>query len=206
MGNGDSTAKWGWGYELPFLFSTWRKFTFTTSRSGRRTSKSFIDEGRWTHNVAFCNQKLLRMSAAAILSPGSSASTTATPNSLTGSGDAMTEGRGGQQVHTYGWYLEQYAKDAKAKGATAIILSPVPLNGWTNGKLNRGFEGYVQWAKDAATAQNALYINMNGLIADHLDPLGSKEKAMVYFVPDSHTTKAGARVNAALPGRRHQNP
>ncbi len=188
VGNGD-TAKWGWGYELPFLFDPSKIHIYNVAVGGR-TSKSFIDEGRWKSVID-------------ALQPGDFVTVEFGANdrnakSPTGSGDAMSAGRGGQQVHTFGWYIEQYAKEAKAKGATPLILSPVPLNGWTNGKLNRGFEGYAQWTKEGADAQNAIYIDMNGLIADHVDPYGSKEKAMEYFVPDSHTTKFGARLNAEI--------
>lgn len=31
-------------------------------------------------------------------------------------------------VHTCGWYLRTFITDAKAKGATAIVCSPIPRN------------------------------------------------------------------------------
>ncbi|MFX5752271.1 hypothetical protein ABTE32_22895, partial [Acinetobacter baumannii] len=34
-----------------------------------------------------------------------------------------------EMVHTYGWYMRKFANDAKAKGATVIICSPIPRFG-----------------------------------------------------------------------------
>ena len=62
-------------------------------------------------------------------------------------------------IHTYGWYLREDIKDAKAKGATVILCSPVPRNQWAGGKIKRGFDGYAQWAADAAKAGGAFFID-----------------------------------------------
>ena len=96
-----------------------------------------------------------------------------------------------QTVHTYGWYLRQYATDAKAKGATLVICSPVPRNTWTDGKIKRGFDGYAQWAADAAKTSGALFVDLNTIAADRFDALGQQEAAK-YFADNQHTTKAGA--------------
>jgi lysophospholipase L1-like esterase len=98
-------------------------------------------------------------------------------------------------VRTYGWYLRQYVADAKAKGATVIICSPVPRNTWIDGKIKRGFDGYAQWAAEAAHASGALFIDLNTIAADHYDALG-EEKTATYFNDYQHTKKIGARLNA----------
>jgi rhamnogalacturonan acetylesterase len=91
--------------------------------------------------------------------------------------------------------LRQYVRDAKAKGATAIICSSVPRNTWIDGKIKRGFDGYAQWAADAAKASGALFIDLNTLAANRFDALGQEQTAK-YFFDSQHTTKAGAKVNA----------
>ena len=98
-------------------------------------------------------------------------------------------------IHTYGWYLRQYVTDAKAKGAIPIICSPVPRNTWSNGKIKRGFDGYAQWAADAAKTTGAFFVDLNTIAANRYDALG-EEKAAAFFADHQHTTKAGARLNA----------
>ena len=40
-----------------------------------------------------------------------------------------------ETVHSFGWYLRRYISDAKAKGATPIVLSLIPRNDWKDGKV-----------------------------------------------------------------------
>jgi hypothetical protein len=117
---------------------------------------------------------------------------------ITGSGEETIQvGVGDQRrtLHTYGWYLRQYVKDAKAKGATIILCSPVPRNTWAGGKIKRGFDGYAQWAAEAAKASGALFIDLNTLASDRYDAMG-QPTAATYFNDNQHTKKIGARVNA----------
>jgi lysophospholipase L1-like esterase len=86
-------------------------------------------------------------------------------------------------------------KDAKDRGATVILCSPVPRNTWVDGKIKRGFDGYAQWAADAAKSSGAFFIDLNTLSAGRFDALG-REQAAKYFVDYQHTTKAGAKLNA----------
>ena len=47
-----------------------------------------------------------------------------------------TDGKTTETIHTFGWYMRKYASDAKAKGATAILLSMVPHKDWKDGKIS----------------------------------------------------------------------
>ena len=117
---------------------------------------------------------------------------------ITGGGEETVEfgiGNAKKVIHTYGWYLRKYVTDAKAKGATVIICSSVPRNAWADGKIKRGFDGYAQWAADAAKTTGAFFIDLNNLAADRFDALG-KEKTATLFNDYQHTKKAGARLNA----------
>src|SRR5262249_46642595 len=98
-------------------------------------------------------------------------------------------------IHTYGWYLRKYVADARAKGATALLCSPVPRNQWADGRIKRGFDGYAQWAADAARQTGAPFLDLNTLACDRYDALG-QETTRAYFNDPQHTTKLGARVNA----------
>ncbi|HYV38310.1 MAG TPA: rhamnogalacturonan acetylesterase [Gemmataceae bacterium] len=196
-GNGEK-GPWGWGSEIIPLFDP-AKITVHNEGRGGRSSRGFIEEGVWPKIAA----QLKPGDFVIVMFGHNDAANSANyPDriSLKGSGDETKEivsPKTGQKItiHTYGWYLQQYVKDAKAKGATTILCSPVPRNTWVDGKIKRGFDGYAQWAADAAKASGALFIDLNTLVSDRYDKLGQK-KVAPYFADNQHTTKAGALVNA----------
>jgi len=198
-GTGDGgNGPWGWGSEIIPLFDEAKIQVMNEGRGGR-SSRGFIEEGHWAKIV-----DRLKPGDFVIVMFGhnDAANSQNYPDriSIKGSGDQTQEidstktGKK-QTIHTYGWYVGQYAKDAKAKGATAIICSPVPRNTWEGGKIKRGFDGYAQWAADAAKTSAALYIDLNALVCDRFDKLG-QQQAKAYFADTQHATKAGARLNA----------
>lgn len=196
-GKGDgSVGPWGYGAELIPMFDATKIHVYNMARGGR-SSRGYVEEGLWG--------KVLEQ-----MQPGDwvllqfghndSANSKNYPDRVSGkgNGDELSEvdsAGGKKQVHSYGWYLRQYAKDAKEKGATLIILSPVPRNQWADGKIKRGFDGYVDWAAQAAKDGGTLYIDLNAIAADRYDALG-QEAAAKMFNDTQHTTKAGAKINA----------
>lgn len=201
MKTGSGTGEkgpWGWGSELGAFMDPAKLHVYNEGHGGR-SSRSFIEEELWG--------KVLDQ-----LKPGDfvlvgfghndSANSKDHPNriSLKGSGDETQETNAPgtdkkQTLHSYGWYLRQYIKDAKSKGATVIICSPIPRNTWENGKIKRGFGGYAKWAEEAAKAGGALFLDLNTLAANRYDAMG-EQKTATYFADRQHTTKAGARLNA----------
>ena len=166
---------------------------------GGRSSRGYIDEGAWAkllpdiqtgdyvliefgHNDAADSQNYPnRMTA-----PGNGDDLQQVTSKVTGNSST---------VHSYGWYLRQYVKDAKTKGATVIICSSIPRNQWTDGKIKRGFDGYAAWAQDAAKQSGALFLPLNEIAADKYDALG-QEETKKYFNDIQHTKKIGAQLNA----------
>jgi lysophospholipase L1-like esterase len=192
------TGRWGWGSEIIPLFDSTKIHVYNEGRGGR-SSRSYIEEGLWS---AILDR--LQPGDFVILQFGhnDAANSQAYPDriSLKGSGDDIQEvenTKSGKKmiVHTYGWYLRSYAADTKEKGASLIICSPVPRNTWIDGKIKRGFDGYAQWAAEAAKVSAALFIDLNSIAADRYDALG-QAKMREYFADNQHTTKAGARINA----------
>jgi lysophospholipase L1-like esterase len=98
-------------------------------------------------------------------------------------------------VYTYGWYLRQYANEAKVKGATPIILSPIPYNRWTDGKAHRETEGFAKWSREAAQQTGVLFIDVNTILGDIYDCKGPENMAPL-FADALHTNSAGADFNA----------
>jgi rhamnogalacturonan acetylesterase len=102
-------------------------------------------------------------------------------------------------VHTYGWYMSTYIDDAKAKGATPIIVSPIPRDIWSaDGKtVNRNTNDYGGWSKQVAATENIPFVDLNAIVADKYDQLGFPAVKAAYFPGDhTHTSPAGAELNA----------
>ena len=102
--------------------------------------------------------------------------------------------------HTYGWYLRKYIADAKSKGMTPIICSPIPhvprkKVGSGEVESNR----YVVWAEQVARSQNVPFIHLNKIVMSHYAGMTPEEIKAKYFTPsdNTHTSPAGAELNAA---------
>ncbi|HEV2483960.1 MAG TPA: rhamnogalacturonan acetylesterase [Terracidiphilus sp.] len=202
MNTGTGTGEvgpWGWGAEIIPMFDSTKIHVYNDGRGGR-SSRGYIEEGAWAEVL-----EQLQPGDFVIIQFGhnDSANSKNYPDrtTLQGNGDETQEidspvTHAKETIHTYGWYLRQYVKAAKSKGATAILCSPTPRNSWEDGKIRRGFDGYAQWAKKAATMSGALFIDLNTISADHFDTLG-QEKAATYFNDFQHTRKIGAQLNAA---------
>ncbi len=152
--NGGATGPWGMGYEIIPLFDP-AKIHVYNEGAGGRSSRSYGDEGLWAKIVA-----RLQPGDFIIMMFGhnDAANSTNYPErtTITGNGEETLQvGVGNQKktIHTYGWYLRQYVAEAKAKGVTVILCSQIPRNTWSGGHIKRGFDGYAQWAREAAQGQ-----------------------------------------------------
>ncbi|MCH7397814.1 rhamnogalacturonan acetylesterase [Belliella sp. DSM 107340] len=103
-----------------------------------------------------------------------------------------------ETVYSYGQYLRNMILDTKAKGATAIVCSLVPRNSWKENKVNRAADGFGLWAKEAAENSDAIFIDLNAIIADAYDEKGEAYVREHYFntTDHTHTIEAGAKFNA----------
>lgn len=203
---GDSTVKngtkgqMGWGDPLKELFDT-DKINVENRARGGRSSRSYFTEGLW-------NSVLEGMKAGDFVlmqfghnDGGSLTGKNALGRaSIKGNGDEtqeVTEKDGKTvTVHSFGWYLRRYSDDARAKGATPIVLSLIPRNDWSDGKVGRAGASYGGYAREAAATAEVSFIDLNAIIADKYDALG-QEKVKAFFPADhNHTDEAGARFNA----------
>ncbi len=105
-----------------------------------------------------------------------------------------------ETVHSYGWYIRQYIKETKAKGAVPIVCSPIPRNRWAAGKINRDINSYTQWAAQVAQQENVPFINLNQLVCDHFDEVGQDTVTALYFDKGetTHPNAAGAQTIATI--------
>lgn len=209
---GDSTVRngrgdgggglWGWGDFLGRHFDSNRVRVLNRALGGR-SSRTFLTEGLWEKVRAQLRPGDFVLLQFGHNDGGELAKGDRPRASLKGNGDESKEvvvektGKA-ETVHTYGWYLRRYIAEAKAAGATPIVLSPIPRNIWRNGKVARANSDYGRWAAEAAAAGGAPFVDLNALIADRYDALGEGKVAAEFFTPadHTHTTRAGAILNA----------
>ena len=198
-GRGDgSNGQWGWGDWFSPLFDT-SKISVENHALGGRSSRTFYTENLWhkvLQGIRTGDYVLMQFGH----NDGGPLNTGRARASLRGTGNesetVIMERHGGpEEVFTYGHYMRIYIRQAKAKGAIPIVLSPTPGNRWTDGKANRMTETYTKWAREVAEQEGVTFIDLNGLIADKLNQMG-ETKGRNLFKDSVHTTKEGAVINA----------
>lgn len=206
---GDSTVKngtgvgddglFGWGNMLPQFIDT-TKIDIKNHALGGRSSRTFQEQGLW-------DSVMVRLQPGDYVlmqfghNDGGEVNTGRARATLKGNGDetqdfVMEATKKTSTIHTYGWYMRKYIKDAKSKGAIPIVLSLVPRNIWKDGKVERGSASYGKWAKEAAEQEKAFFIDLNEISSKHYEELGP-DSVKTFFPKDhTHTARAGAVLNA----------
>jgi hypothetical protein len=120
---------------------------------------------------------------------------------LPGSGDETREidypiTKQHEVVHTYGWYLRRFIKDARSKGAIPVVCSLVPRKIWKDGHIVRNRDTYAGWAETVAREEGTGFIDLNEIIAVKYDALGPEKVEPLFGDEHTHTSRAGAEVNA----------
>jgi lysophospholipase L1-like esterase len=208
QGVGD-LGQWGWGDEIAPYFDT-AKINVVNRALGGTSSRTYYD-AHWPNVLAMLHkgdvvlmqfghndngglEGPLRFRSTL---PGDGNETRAVDNPLTGQKDT---------VHSYGWYLRQMIEQAREHGATPIVLSLIPRKIWDGNRIHR--EDYVQWARQAAADDHAMFVNLNEIIAEQYERMGQAAVEPMFADPHTHTSLAGAQLNAkcvieGLKGLKH---
>jgi len=205
---GDSTANnnangaRGWGDPFIDYFDA-EKINVLNRARGGRSSRTFMTEGLWDKVLSEMKRGDFVLIQFGHNDAGAINDTTRARGSLPGLGEETQEidnllTKKHEVVHTYGWYMRQMIADTKAKGATPIVLSPIPRNLWKDGKVARADNDYGKWAGEVARAEGVPFIDVNEMVAGKYEQAGQEKVAADYFtaVDHTHTTPAGAKVNA----------
>lgn len=204
---GDSTVRntgkgqAGWGtYLIDFLDSN--RVSVSNQAMAGRSTRTFIKEGRWEKVLSTLKPGdfvLMQFGHNEGSRPDTSrAGYRGVLRGISDTTVTLTWKDGTKEtVHTYGAYLCRFIKEAKAKGATPIVISMIPRNQFKDGKVLRADKDYGKWAKEVATLEQVPFVDLNKITGDKYDEMGP-EKVKAFFPGDhTHTNEAGAKLNAA---------
>ena len=206
---GDSTVKnngkglLGWGDPLIKLFDD-NKIKVENHAIGGRSSRTFQTEGRWDKILDAAKPGDFVLIQMGHNDGGPLDDAARARGSIRGTGDESKEidnpiTKKKELVHTYGWYMRKYISDARAKGMTPIVCSPVPhapAQKVKDGDVEKS--AYVAWAEEIAKDQKALFIPLNQLIMKRYAGMEVDALKTQYFgsADHTHTNQAGAELNA----------
>ncbi len=203
-GNGAS-GRFGWGEAIGEYFDM-SKVNFENHAVGGTSSRTYRDKGFWDAVLEklkpgdFVLMQFGHNDSSPINDDSRARGTIKGVGKETEEIENMLTGKH-EIVHTYGWYMAQFIKETKAKGATPIIVSPIPRNKWNEeGKIGRNNNNsYGQWAKEVAKKEKVLFIDLNAKMCDVLDAIGKKATMDTYFWSwdHTHTMAKGASLAAA---------
>jgi lysophospholipase L1-like esterase len=199
-GNG-SGGQWGWGDFLAPFFQT-NHINVVNEALGGTSSRTYYRD-RWPGVLAMMKPGdfLIMQFGHNDSSPANDA--TRARGTIKGVGDETQEienslTHGHETVHTFGWYEKQFVAEARAKGATPMICSLIPRNTWKEGRAARNKNDYAGWAGEVAKSENALFLDINEIIARQYDAIGQENVKPLFIVgAGPHTSLAGAETNAA---------
>ncbi|TRW23861.1 rhamnogalacturonan acetylesterase [Flavobacterium zepuense] len=208
---GDSTVKngtgmgsdslWGWGSFMNTHFDT-LKINVQNHAIGGRSSRTFLTDGRWDKILSTLKKGDYVIMQFGHNDGGPLDDTSRARGTIPGMGNDSTEifnpiRKVKETVYSYGWYMRKYVNETKAKGATAIICSPVPRNTFeTDGTIKK--DKYAAWAKDIATETGAYFIPLNDLVIKNYQKAGANAVKNYFPTDHTHTNREGAKLNAKI--------
>ena len=195
-GNG----QWGWGSVIDRHFDA-DKINIKNHALGGRSSRTYLTEGRWASVAQQLQPGDIVLMQFGHNDVGEHFTGNRPRASIKGNGDETVEGvveltGKSETVHSYGWYLRKYITETHARGATPIVLSPVPRKLWNGDQVQRADQDYALWARQAAESAGAPFVNLNGIVSDQYDVLGKSKVESLFADKHTHTTLEGARLNA----------
>jgi lysophospholipase L1-like esterase len=199
-GAGDGANKqWGWGEPIVAYFDPAKIAVLNRARGGR-SSRTFLTEGLWEQVLTAMKPGDFVLIQFGHNDGGPINDNSRARGTIKGVGEETEEidnilTKKHEIVHSYGWYLRKYIADAKAKGATPVVCSPVPRKIWKEGRIVR--DQYARWAEEVAKAEKVGFVDLNEIIARQYEAMGAEKVEPLFADEHTHTTLAGAEMNAA---------
>ena len=193
----------GWGDVVGKFFDT-NRIIIQNRALGGRSSRTFITQGWWDKILAAARPGDFVLIQLGHNDGGPLDDTNRARGTIHGIGDEQkkiynTITKKNETVHTYGWYLRKYISDARKKGMTPIICSPVPHCPKTEVRAG-DIENWdaVRFAGQVATNENVLFIILNQLVIRQYAGMTPAQIKATYFTTqdNTHASPAGAELNA----------
>lgn len=200
-GQGDGrNGQWGWGEPLLEFFDE-SKINVVNRAVGGLSSRTYLTQGHWSRVLSMMKAGDFVIMQFGHNDAGPLNDTSRARGTIKGTGDETEEIDNmltgtHELVHTYGWYLRQFIAGARARGATPIVCSPIPRKIWRGGAVQRSKDTYAGWASQVAADEDALFVDLNEIIAQRYDALGPDKVEPLFADEHTHTTRAGAELNA----------
>jgi lysophospholipase L1-like esterase len=201
-GRGDgANNQVGWGDPIAAYFDP-AKINVVNRAVGGLSSRTYLTYGHWQRVLAMIKPGDFVIMQFGHNDGGEVNDTTRARASIKGVGDETQEidnllTRHHETVFTYGHYLRTFVEEARKKGATPIVCSLVPRKIWKDGKIQRDKANYAGWASQVASAEGAPFVDLNEIIAGRYEELGQPKVEPLFGDEHTHTSPAGAQVNAA---------
>lgn len=211
-GRGDGGGgQWGWGDSLGQFFDP-AKVNVVNRAVGGLSSRTYLTQGHWERALM-----LLKAGDFVVIQLGHNDNSPLNEDASVPKEKVRARGtikgtgeetevvavniltKQPETVHTFGWYIRKYVREAKAAGATPIVLSLTPRKSWKDGKVVRsGPNGYGGWSRQVAEQEGVAFIDANDLIAARYEALGADKLDPHFGDASLHTSKAGADLNAEI--------
>jgi len=202
-GGGDGAGgQWGWGDSLPAHVDL-SKVNVVNRAVGGLSSRTFRTQGHWGRALS-----LMKAGDFLLIQFGHNDDAPLNDDkrargTIAGVGEETQEidnliTKQHEVVHSYGWYLRQFIREAKAAGVSPILCSPVPRKTWKEGKVARSTDKYAGWARRVAEEEAVPFIDLNDLVALRYESLGAEKVEALFADEHTHTSRAGADLNADI--------
>ncbi len=169
----------GWGQVLPEFFN--ENVTIKNAAANGRSSKSFIDEGRWEDVLADKPNYVFI---------------------LWGTNDMNADPvRHTDAATTFRDYLRKYIDDSTAAGAVPVLITPSAIRMFKpDGTVRNSLEPYVEAMKAVAGEKKVALIDLYAASVALYEKLGPEESFKLASKPDdkAHFNEEGARTMAKV--------
>lgn len=185
----------GWGYYLQNYFN--ENVTVANHSLAGRSTKKFYNEGRWDTIVNSLKKGDYVMIQFAINDAGKQNEDRYAPTC--GNVDNPSTG-------SYEWYMTEFIKTAKNKGATPILVTTViGMKSYSGGKFVNSYTNYCDACKKLSAKYDVPCIDLNSIMVSHYNSVGydtAKSYHLMGAVSGStdgtHFCEKGANIVAGL--------
>lgn len=197
----DTAGMWGWGSQAETIFDTTQIVIANEAKAGRST-RTYLEENRWErvyNAIRPGDYVMIQFGHNDIgdIDTGKARGVIATTADTSHVYRVRTPEKAyNKVVYSFGWYLKKFIDDVRERGGTPILVSLTPRNEWPDGHIERRNETYGRWYAEVAAETGVDLLDLHNITADKLDSIGQETAAQYFNHDHTHTSLAGARLNA----------